>query len=495
VTLRALVRGSVIYTLGSVIPRLGIFLLLPVYTLGMGPGEFGVFSLMLSLAGLLTIFFRLGLDGSLLRFHFDVATARLPALYWTTAALTAAAGVGLGLAALVFLRPVFEAAFAGIAFFPYGALAIAIGALTAFQYVPTSWFRATERPELVFWLGIGSFAAGAVVTLWLVLALHLGAVGGLIGQLAIGAAFVAVAGTVLLRLRPAALDPVIARQDLAFGLPLIPHSIAGWVLNLSDRWLIGLLIGLSAAAAQIAVGIYSLGYQLAQLVSLIGVALNTAWIPFFYEHGEQPEGPAILREMSSLSVGALSIVTVMAGVLAPEAIAVLAPASWGPDKALAATVVPIVAFAALIQGLYFMVSSPIFLHRRTRGLPLLTISAGAVNVGLNLILIPRLGIIGAAWSTIAGYLTMLVLSIWFAGRTFDLRIDWPRMATLFGASGGAMYAAHLLQPAGLVASGLLHMAIGVAFVILVLALLRRPWSAARVLIRTNNAQRTVVAAE
>jgi len=176
----------VIYTLGSVIPRLGIFLLLPVYTLGMGPGEFGVFSLMLSLAGLLTIFFRLGLDGSLLRFHFDVATARLPALYWTTAALTAVAGVGLGLAALVFVRPVFEAAFAGIAFFPYGALAIAIGALTAFQYVPMSWFRATERPGLVFWLGIISFAAGAIVTLWLVLALHLGAVGGLIGQLVIG---------------------------------------------------------------------------------------------------------------------------------------------------------------------------------------------------------------------------------------------------------------------------------------------------------------------
>ena len=485
-TLRALVRGSVIYTLGSVIPRLGIFLLLPVYTLGMGPGEFGVFSLMLSLAGLLTIFFRLGLDGSLLRFHFDVATARLPALYWTTAALTAVAGVGLGLAALLFVRPVFEAAFAGIAFFPYGALAIAIGALTAFQYVPMSWFRATERPGLVFWLGIISFAAGAIVTLWLVLVLHLGAVGGLIGQLVIGTAIVAVAGTVLLRLRPPTFDPAIARQDLAFGLPLIPHSIAGWVLNLSDRWLIGLLFGLSAAAAQVAVGIYSLGYQLAQLVSLIGVALNTAWIPFFYEHGERPEGPAILREMSSLLVGALSIVTVMAGVLAPEAVAVLAPASWGPDKAVAATVVPIVAFAALIQGLYFMVSSPIFLHRRTTGLPLLTISAGAVNVGLNIILIPRLGILGAAWSTIAGYLTMLVLSLWYAGRTYRIDIDWSRMAILFAGAGGAMILAHTLEPRGLVAAGLLHLAIGGVFAIVVLALLRGPWRAARTLIRVSD---------
>jgi O-antigen/teichoic acid export membrane protein len=484
VTLRALLRGSLIYTLGSVIPRVGIFLLLPVYTLGMGPGEFGIFSLMLSLAGLLTIFFRLGLDGSLLRFHFDVGPDRVAALYWTTAALTAVAGIGLGLAGVVLVGPVFGAAFAGISFNPYGLLAIAIGALTAFQYVPTSYFRATEQPERVFWLGLVSFAAGAVVTLWLVLGLHLGAAGGLIGQLVVGAAIVAVAGAVLLRLRPAAFDPAIARRDLAFGLPLVPHSIAGWVLNLSDRWLIGLFIGLSAAAAQVAVGIYSLGYQIAQLVSLIGVALNTAWMPFFYEHGERPEGPAILREMSSLSVGALAIVTVMAGVLAPEVIAVLAPASWGPDRGLAAIVVPLVGFAALIQGLYFMVSSPIFLHRRTTGLPLLTISAGAVNVGLNVLLIPRFGIIGAAWSTIAGYLTMLVLSLWYAGRTYEVRIDWPRMAVLFAVAAAAMSVAHVVQPAGLVASGLVHLAIGGSFAVLVVALLRGPWRAARILIRT-----------
>jgi O-antigen/teichoic acid export membrane protein len=486
VTLRALLRGSLIYTLGSVIPRIGVFLLLPVYTLGMGAGEFGIFSLMLSLAGLLTIFFRLGLDGSLLRFHFDVGPDHVAALYWTTAALTAVAGVALGIAGILLVGPVFGAAFAGISFFPYGILAIAIGALTAFQYVPTSYFRATEQPERVFWLGLVSFAAGAVVTLWLVLGLRLGAVGGLIGQLVVGAAIVAVAGTVLLRLRPASFDPAIARRDLAFGLPLVPHSIAGWVLNLSDRWLIGLFIGLSAAAAQVAVGIYSLGYQIAQLVSLIGVALNTAWMPFFYEHGERPEGPAILREMTSLSVGALSIVTVMAGVLAPEAIAVLAPASWGPDKGLAATVVPIVAFAALVQGLYFMISSPIFLHRRTTGLPLLTISAGAVNVGLNVLLIPRLGILGAAWSTVAGYLTMLVLSRWYAGRTYPIDIDWPRIATLFAGAGAAMIAAHSLEPRSLVAAGLLHLAIGIGFSVLVAALLRGPLRAARGLIRSDD---------
>jgi len=244
-------------------------------------------------------------------------------------------------------------------------------------------------------------------------------------------------------------------------------------------------IGLTAAAAQAAVGIYSLGYQIGQLVSLIGVAVNLAWMPFFYEHGERPEGPAILREMSSLSVGALAIVAVLAGVLAPEAIAILAPKSWGPDAGLAASVVPLVAFAALIQGLYFMVASPIFLHRRTRTLPLLTIAAGAVNVGLNVVLIPRIGILGAAWSTIAGYLTMLVLSFWYAGRSYPVTLDWGRMAALFAVAAAALLSAHTLELQGLIAAGLVHLAIGVGFSLFVLALLRGPWKAARQLVRAG----------
>ena len=44
----------------------------------MTPAEFGIFSLMLSLSALLAIVYRLGLEGALLRFHFDVEPARRP---------------------------------------------------------------------------------------------------------------------------------------------------------------------------------------------------------------------------------------------------------------------------------------------------------------------------------------------------------------------------------------------------------------------------------
>ena len=484
-TFGALLRGSLLYTIGSVVPRIGIFLLLPIYTLGMGAGEFGVFSLMLSLANLLTIMFRLGLDGSLLRFHFEVPAARRPALYWTTAALTLLAGAVLGGLGVILVGPVFEAAFADVPFAPYGLLAIAVAAVTAFQFIPTSYFRAIERPGLVFWLGILSFGAGAIATLALVLGLHLGAAGGLIGQAVGGGVVVVATLATLARLRPASLDATLARESLEFGIPLIPHTVAGWVLNLSDRWLIGLVIGLPAAATQIAIGVYSLGYQLGQLVTLVGVALNLAWMPFFYSRGGKSDGPAILREMTSLSVGALAILTVASGVLAPEAVRILAPRSWGPEAIQAATVTPLVAFAGLVQGLYFMVSSPVFLQRRTKALPLLTIAAGAANVGLNLVLIPipGIGIVGAAFSTIAGYSVMLALTLWYASRTYPLRLDWGRLGLLFAGVVATVLVGRSIAPLGLAVAILAHAALAGVFALGAALVLRAPWRKATHLIR------------
>jgi O-antigen/teichoic acid export membrane protein len=481
-TYQSLIRGSLIYTIGSVVPRIGVFLLLPIYTIGMGPADFGIFSLMLSLAGLLTILYRLGLDGALLRFHFDVDARRTAALYWTMAAITLGAGALLSVLIGTVGAPLFSTLFAGVDLNPFGWLAIGIAFLTAFQYVPTTWFRAIEKPERVLIFGFLTFGVGAAVTLWLVLGLHLGAVGGLLGQLASGFVVIGATIAVLIRRRPVGLDRELADEGLQFGLPLIPHAIAGWVLNLSDRWVIGLTIGLAAAAAQRQIGIYSLGYQLGQVVAIVAISLNTAWVPFFYARGSGEQGPALLREMTTLFVGGLAILTVLVGVLAPEVVAVLAPRSWGSGASTAAVVTPLVAVACLIQGFYFMAVSPIFLQRRTAILPIFTLAAGALNVGLNILLIPILGVVGAGWSTIAGYLLLAAGTVWYARRGYELRLDLPRLASLIVVVGAAIVAAQLVRPGGLILGGLVHLAIGAVAAGLMVPILLGPWARSRNLV-------------
>jgi O-antigen/teichoic acid export membrane protein len=476
VSLRALLRGSLIYTLGNFLPRVGAFLLLPIYTAAMTPAEFGIFSLMLSLSGLLAIGYRLGLEGALLRFHFDVEPVRRPSLYVTLAAVTTVAAVVLsGLAALV-LGPSFDRLFPGVPFVPYGLLALAITAATAFQYVPASLFRATERPGRFLVFALGTFALAVGGTLLFVLALQMGAVGGLLAQLVSGIGVVATTAYILGRMRRGRVDRELAERALRFGLPLVPHGLAAWVLNLSDRWLIGLLIGLSAVAAQAAIGIYSFGYVIGQSIALVAMSFNAAWVPVWYARGDAEHGPALLREMTSLVMAGLAALAVGVAVLAPELTRLLATARWGEGAAVASEVIQVVTVASLVYGLYFMLVSTIFLRRRTAGLPLLTLAAGATNVAANLVLIPRVGLMGAAWSTLAGYLVLTTLTWWYARRDYPVTLDLRRLALIGGGVVATVLLARLVTPdvAGIATSGLAHLGLAAAFALLLVPVVRAP---------------------
>lgn len=489
--LRALLRGSLLYTVGNMLPRLGAFLLLPVYTAAMAPAEFGVFSLMLSLSGLLAIVYRLGLDGALLRLHFDVSSRRLPALYLTHAAVTLAAVAAFSLVLGLVGAPIFGAIFPGVDFLPYGVLALAITATMAFQYVPSALFRATERPGRFLAFALGAFGSGVAVTIVFLLVVPLGAVGGLLGQLATGIAVVLVTLAILLRFRRPAFDRTLAREGLAFGLPLVPHGMAAWVLSLSDRWLIGIFIGVPAVAAQAAVGVYSFGYLIAQVVSLVAMSFNSAWVPFFFARGEGPRGPRILTEMTTLSLAGLGLLAIGIAAFAPELTQVLAVGRWGEEARVAADVMQLVAVAFLAHGLYFMVVSVVFLQRRTAGLPLITLAAGAVNVTLNVLLIPRVGIIGAAWATLAGYLVLAGVTWRYARSGYALRLDLPRLALIAASVVGLVLLGRLVTPAGgLVVSSLAHAATMVGYLALAWLVVRRPVTRLRALLAEEAPERS-----
>jgi O-antigen/teichoic acid export membrane protein len=486
-SLRQLLRGSLLYTLGNFVPRAGAFLLLPVYAAAMAPSEFGVLSLMLSLAGLLAIVHRLGLDGALLRLHFDVRPRRRPSLYLSSALTTLAASLALSLVIGLLVAPVFPRIFPGVAFVPYGLIVLAITITTSLQYVPAVLFRASERPDRFLTYSIGIFGLGTAATLFFLLVLQRGAGGALAGQLVGGLGVLSLTIWILLRMPRPRLELGLVHQALRFGLPLVPHGVAAWILNLSDRLMIGLLIGLPTLATQAAIGIYSFGYVLGQGVALVALSFNAAWVPFWYARGEGPQGPRLLREMTTLSMAGLALLTVAAAALAPEITRLFASLRWGFGARAAGDVIVVVSLASLVYGLYFMLVSTIFLRRRTAGLPWLTLVAGAANLASNLVLIPRFGIAGAAWSTVVGYGALTALTWWYAARDYPIDLDLPRLAVLGMGVLGAIGLARLVrwEDAGLWLSTGYHLGVAGAFALAVLPLLRGPLRRLRALLAAD----------
>ncbi|MGQ0607233.1 MAG: oligosaccharide flippase family protein [Chloroflexota bacterium] len=431
-TFRALARGSALITLANLVPRAGAFLLLPIYTRFLSTADFGIVSLAGSTALLLAIAYRLGLDAALLRMHHDLEASDRQTLYTTVVGVSLVCAVTVTVIAALVVPAVLDPA-AAESLMPVVLLALAIGAVNTFQYVPSVWLRATDQPGRYLLLALAAFTAVVVITVILVVVVRLGAAGSLAGQLAGALVMAAAALGIMWRQRPWRFNQGVARRALDFGLPLLPHTLAGWLLNVSDRWLLGLLLGLAVADALAAIGIYSLGYQLGYAIGLAAISFNAAWLPFLYRVGHGPRGRAILRESTTLVAAGFAALAAVLAIMSPDLIDLIAPAEWSA----AADVTAVVAFASAVNATGLMFASGMYLDRATRVMPLLTLVAAGLNVAMNVVLIPRIGIMGAAWSTLVAYGALATMTAIAGERRYPVGIDVVRLGAISLVSASA----------------------------------------------------------
>jgi peptidoglycan biosynthesis protein MviN/MurJ (putative lipid II flippase) len=120
----------------------------------------------------------------------------------------------------------------------------------------------------------------------------------------------------------------------------------------------------------------------------------------------------------------------------------LAPAD--PRWSDVSVVIAFTAVGVFFQGFYLLTSIGLNITKQTRYYPVATISAAVVNVGLNFVLIPRYGIVGAAWANAVAYGVQAVLGFHLSQRYYPIAYEWPRLARVCAAAIAAYLAAVLL---------------------------------------------------
>lgn len=211
-------------------------------------------------------------------------------------------------------------------------------------------------------------------------------------------------------------------QSLAFGLPDVPVRMGAWALKLVDRLILQSYVPLSV------VGLYSVGYTLGSaLFEVIASSVNSAILPFVYRTArDEPESRAkrIFAALAAYDAALLAFLALAAILFAREVLVVLA----APDYLAAETVVALVAWASVFQCLTHVPTRAVYLAKRTGSLPVVLLVPALLNIGLNLALVPRHGMMGAAWATLLAYPVMLALSAWAAQRAYPIPYDYGRIA-------------------------------------------------------------------
>jgi O-antigen/teichoic acid export membrane protein len=220
----------------------------------------------------------------------------------------------------------------------------------------------------------------------------------------------------------------------------VPHGLLIQVQNLADRKILDLFVTRGD------VGLYQMGYNFGQGVKFATSAFEPAWGPFVYSQARRPEAPRTLARVASYAYAGFLGAALAVAVLGGDLLALLTPGN--PAFRAAGPVIPVVALAYLLHGVFLLTSIGIGIEKKARYYPMVTAAAAAANVGANLLLIPRLGMMGAAWATVFSYAVMAGLGFAISRRLYPVPFEGRRWAAL-SAAAIVTYALSALAPAAL----------------------------------------------
>ncbi|MDD6048510.1 MAG: polysaccharide biosynthesis C-terminal domain-containing protein [Methanobrevibacter ruminantium] len=234
------------------------------------------------------------------------------------------------------------------------------------------------------------------------------------------------------------------KEQLAFALPTIPSNVSSWVVDSSDKYVIGILIG------SVAVGCYSPGYALGSILLMFlspFAVLLPAVLPEHYEKGNMSEVDKYL----SYSMKYYLLLTIPAAVGMSVLSKPLLYIITTPEIALGGYMVtPFVCLGAIFMGMYGITNNLLILEKNTMILGKLWIVVAISNIILNLLLVPYLNILGAAIATLICYILAFAVTAIASKKTMRLPFNIKELLKIVIAASIMGIAVYIMHPIGII---------------------------------------------
>lgn len=418
--MRALVSNTALIGLGTITSKGLAFLLVPIATFLLTPEGFGSYDLAVSVLGLLVPIVTMQLEQAIFRFVFEnPSRARIhftPAFVLVATVALVCGGI-FYIASSVWLRLDFA--------LPLAVYFIALACYTCCIECVRGLQRLGLYSALNVFAGLLVLVGVLVFVWWLDLGVN-----GLLWSFAVP--YFALTLYMVVTVAPLdwrSLRGRIARRRLrgmlAYSLPLVPNVIAFWIVNVSDRVLISLFLGIGAN------GLYAVSARVATLLSIVFGVFNVSFQQTAVGAQSDSDREIFFGRLLVRSGRFLFGVGCLVTGFSPLFF------DWVFSSAFsdAYRYVPGLVFGALLLSLAQFLGNLLIAFRRTKAVGASTAVAALLNVLMNLALIPVLGVHGAVLSTIVAYFVMLVVRY----RTVGLRLvtvgDAPAIVMTVAAYG------------------------------------------------------------
>ena len=423
--IRELSKNLAIYGLGDVAIQIVNFLLLRVYVHYLTPADYGILALLGSVEAIAKLFFRWGLDGSFMRFWYDCEDGGARQRLSSTIFFFLLGLNGLLLLASLAAAPfVSESLLGAPGFTPALQLVLLNTFAIGFTFIPFHVMRMQQQSREFSALTFSRSLATLLLRIALVVGAGLGIWGVIIADVVVTTLLMAVMLRSFLPLIRPVFSLAVLKESLSFGLPRLPHAAAQQVMAVGDKFILQHFRPLAD------VGVYSMGVSFGLTEKLFLGAFEYAWAPFYYATSREPDGPRVFAGITTYVYAALALLTAGLAATGGDLLAAMV----GPDYAAAADVVTWTAVGVFFQGVYLLTSIGLNITKNTRYYPVSTILGAAINVVLNLVLIPSFGIIGAAWANAVAYGAQAAIAFRLSQRFYPIQYETGRLARVTAAA-------------------------------------------------------------
>jgi len=210
-----------------------------------------------------------------------------------------------------------------------------------------------------------------------------------------------------------------------YAWPILIGGIAFIINENLDKILLKYLLPKGIAMREL--GIYSACYKLTIFMTLFVQAYRFAAEPFFFNQYKNPNAKKIYAQMLEVFV-LYSLLIYLGVMLYIDVIKFIIP---NPLYHEGTVIIPIVLLANIFLGVYYNLSVWYKVTNRTQYAAIISVMGAIITIVFNCFFIPKFGYIGAAWTTLICYVSMMSLSFYFGQNYFKINYNIRLLWTYF----------------------------------------------------------------
>ena len=408
-------------------------LITPIITRVLGAEKFGMVALAMSVMQLLVALGTLGLDTALQRAYAQDGERNARRLM--TLAIVTACAVSL----TAYLTGPLWSRMLGLKTFQVSLeYAVLWAGSTALTDAGLALLRSRDQLRAFATINLVQTVLSQLVSLALMFGIRRTAdeyiLGQLLTQLVAAAAAIVLVRPLPMRLR----DLGLARWSFRYSLPLVPAAVSGFVVGASNR----LFVQHNGGARSVAH--FTIPYNIGSIPMLLLWALTVMWMPRVFAVAQTDTRTSVLAQSRDGVYALLAPMLIGFSATAPVLLHIWAPSSILNKDSMSVMIVILV--ASIPYAAYLSHSRGLMAAGITVPVAIATVAGGAINVVLNIVLLPPFGIVGSAVATLSAYVSMYCVLRVFSLRSEQLPAPGRALLVVLGVSGAIAAVLPLLPP-------------------------------------------------